>query len=53
MIPKLQWRITELETMLEAAQEDAEYQKKLTQDLGMKIFILTYHRLEHHVDFKS
>lgn len=38
VVPKLQRRITELETMLVVAEEDAEYQKKLTQELGMKIY---------------
>lgn len=39
VVPKLQRRITELETMLEVAEEDAESQKKLAEELGMIILI--------------
>lgn len=34
MVPSLERRIIELETMLEAAEEDAEAQKKLAEELG-------------------
>lgn len=34
VVPKLQRRIAELETMLEAAEDDAEAQKKLAAELG-------------------
>lgn len=37
IVPKLQRKISELETMLEAAEEDAEAQKKLAADLGMSL----------------
>lgn len=38
VVPKLQRRITELETMLEAAEEDAESQKKLAEELGNYLY---------------
>lgn len=34
-VPKLERKIVELETMLEAAEEDAEAQKKLAEELGV------------------
>lgn len=37
VIPGLEKRIRELETMLEAAEEDAEAQKKLVEELGKRI----------------
>ncbi|XP_057656026.1 mitotic spindle assembly checkpoint protein MAD1 [Diorhabda carinulata] len=37
VIPGLERRIQELETMLEAAEEDAEAQKKLVEELGKRI----------------
>lgn len=37
VVPILQRRIAELETMLEAAEEDAESQKKLAAELGMSL----------------
>lgn len=39
VVPKLQRRIAELETMLEAAEEDAESQKKLAVQLGMSLYL--------------
>lgn len=40
VVPKLQRRIAELETMLEAAEEDAEAQKKLASEMGNAKYLL-------------